>query len=114
MRGRDMRTGEQGSPYGEAPTLASGACGCCSGVFPILRRQISWQTYCRGINLSSNSPNRRIQDYGYGLSALLWRDSKKAARKARSHEDPTAAHDWFATRALRVLAHRYQPPDRPF
>src|SRR5258708_39123479 len=112
MRGRDMRTGEQDSPYGEAPTLASGACGCCPGVFPILWRQISWQTYCRGINLSSNSPNRRIKDYGYGLSGLLSRDSTKAARNARSHEGRSAVPCWFGNRAIRLFENRYQQADR--
>ena len=47
--------------------------------FPSLRRQISWQTCRRSINLFSNAPNRRVKDQGYGLSGLLWRDSAKAA-----------------------------------
>jgi copper chaperone CopZ len=59
-----MRTAEQDSPYGEAPTLGNDAYGCCPGVFPILRRQISWQTCCPSINLSSNSPNRQLEITG--------------------------------------------------
>src|SRR5260370_40947280 len=110
--GRDMRTGEQDSPYGEAPTLGSGACGCCPGVFPILRRQISCQTCCRSTNLFGNSPNRRVKDHGYGLSGLLWRDSAKAARNARSCESRSAVPGWFGNSAIRLLENRYQQADR--
>src|SRR5712691_7515322 len=112
MCGRDMCTGEQDSPYGEAPTLGSDACGCCPGVFPILWRQISWQTCCGSINFFSNSPNRRVKDYGDGLSGLRWRHSTKAARNARSCESRSPVSGWFGNSAIRLCENRYQQVDR--
>src|SRR5260370_29869717 len=112
MCGRDMCIGEQDSPYSEAPTLGSDAYGCSLSVFPILRRQISWQTCCPSINLSSNSPNHRVKDQGYGLPGLLWRHSTKAARTARDCESRSAVPVRFGNRAIRLCEDRYQQADR--
>jgi hypothetical protein len=59
MCGRDMRTGEQDSPYGEALTLGSSICCCCPGVFPILRYNSESGLQHR----RSTTPVRRKEDH---------------------------------------------------